>query len=457
MSTYYVSSAGNDLHVGSIGSPFLTVGHAASVCADGDTIDLNGGNTFSENVAFATGVGVTVQSYGTGQATIAGANTSSTLSFDNPVSLVATLNIIVTNADNTDAGQGCVLTTISDGLGHGNGFTATGCTITGGSVGIWLNTTTLISGNIGPVTITNNTCSASIIRAIWTHQETTGNYNYYDVLISGNTVSSIPGITGTDTIGIEASGCYNGLINGNTVTNIGSSGGHSGTAGSAAIMAYYWSNVAMTGNVVSIVYAGTGEVVDGIGIDIDFGCVNCAIIKNYIYRCQGAGITMFSAATAGSKQIIAGNVVVNCGLLAADDDSSASRLFGADVDFYSNTILGKSPLPSIFVNPGTAANKRILNNALIAPAGVPTISLPTVITGLVMDGNYHQSGAGQFLASWNSVNYTTLAAWKTATGLEASGVAAGHCNFVQPQPPPVLTAATLAGATSTLPSLVPRC
>ena len=63
-----------------------------------------------------------------------------------------------------------------------------------------------------------------------------------------------------------------------------------------------------------------------------------------------------------------------------------------------------------------------------------------------MDGNYHQSGDGLFLAKWNTTTYTSLAAWQAATGLEPSGVAAGHCHFVAPRPIPALTPTTLAGA-----------
>ena len=64
-------------------------------------------------------------------------------------------------------------------------------------------------------------------------------------------------------------------------------------------MPYYSNGVIITGNVVSHVFSGTIAPSDGIGIDIDFGNTNCQIINNHIYECEGPGITMFSAATAG--------------------------------------------------------------------------------------------------------------------------------------------------------------
>ena len=85
----------------------------------------------------------------------------------------------------------------------------------------------------------------------------------------------------------------------------------------------------------------------------------------------------------------------------------------------------------------------------VAPSGNSTVAIGdgVGIVGLEMDGNYHQSGEGQFLASNGGTSYTSLAAWQSATGLETHGVAAGSLRFVQPQPPPALLPTTLAGAT----------
>ena len=102
MSSVFVSSAGSNSNAGTIGSPFLTLGHAATVIApSGDTINLNGGNTFNENVVFPSGTSFTLQSYGTGQATVAGAGTSDTIHVLNS-SNVTVSNIAITNADTSD-------------------------------------------------------------------------------------------------------------------------------------------------------------------------------------------------------------------------------------------------------------------------------------------------------------------------------------------------------------------
>lgn len=69
MATYYVANAGSNSNNGTSSStPFQTIAHALTVVSSGDVINLHGGDTFSETCI--PSVGCTVQSYGTGQATI---------------------------------------------------------------------------------------------------------------------------------------------------------------------------------------------------------------------------------------------------------------------------------------------------------------------------------------------------------------------------------------------------
>jgi hypothetical protein len=72
------------------------------------------------------------------------------------------------------------------------------------------------------------------------------------------------------------------------------------------------------------------------------------------------------------------------------------------------------------------------------PNGVASLVIAgTITTPFTIDGNYHQSGPGGFLATLNSANSTTLAAWRTATAREASSAGAGTIKFPQLQPPPI--------------------
>ena len=80
MATYYVAATGSDSANGSLGTPWATFSHAATVVSQGDTVLGNGGDTITDNPVFT--VGITIQSYGVGQCTIAGGATS-TLQFSN--------------------------------------------------------------------------------------------------------------------------------------------------------------------------------------------------------------------------------------------------------------------------------------------------------------------------------------------------------------------------------------
>jgi hypothetical protein len=183
------------------------------------------------------------------------------------------------------------------------------------------------------------------------------------------------------------------------------------------------------------------------GVEIDLGCTSCSITYNYVHDCQGAAYGFGSASGSGTH-VISNNIGVNCSTLASDTDGSSLNIYGTGtLQFCNNTIISYGSLPTFAIGTSAnCANKTCLNNVFVAPAGVNTVTLPSSITGLVMDGNYHQSGDSLFSATFNGAQRTTLAAWKTATSLETSGVAAAHCYLVQPQPPPPLTPTTLSGA-----------
>lgn len=448
MSTRYSNSAtGNDsTGTGSSGAPYATVGKAIAVSSTGDTILLSG--SFSENNTAIT-LGLTIQPYGTG-ATVAGANSSDTLGFTNAAGAITVSGITVTNADTTGT-YDCIHITISDGATHNAGVTISGCTLTGGRAGFHAQTTTNVAGFLGNISITTCTVSGQIERGIWMHVLTEGDYNYSNVNVQSCVVSGVLGLVSGNVpaVGIELSGCNNSIavnyIQQCTVSDLGSTGAHNGTAGPAGMFPFYSTHVIMQENVVSGIFMGTGGY-DGIGIDIDDGCIDCSTINNYIYGCQGPGLTFLPNYTAGSKHVIAGNVCVNnC---TAGGDACHVEISGTDsLDFFNNTIIGSSAYPALLVNSVDAGGvHRILNNAFLAPAGINSATFPGSLTGTTINGNYYQSGCGLFSATFNSTNYTSLASWKTATSQEANGAGAGNAYFVAPQPPPALTGATLAGA-----------
>jgi len=79
MKIYYVSNTGKDSNNGlSVASPLLTIAKASAIAKPGDTIKLNGGDTFREVLTAISGTSgnpVVFESYGTGKAIVSGCET----------------------------------------------------------------------------------------------------------------------------------------------------------------------------------------------------------------------------------------------------------------------------------------------------------------------------------------------------------------------------------------------
>lgn len=458
MPTYFVANAGSDSNAGtSSGSPFLTIGKAVTVVVEGDTVNLNGGDTFNENPLFA--VGLTLQPYGTGIPTIAGAITADTLTVINPVAL--TINgLAITNPAvvATDTfGHGCINVNINDGLVHNGGVTINGCTATGGKFGIGVLVETNFAGFFGNVSITNNTVTNSYQYGIFVEPTVNGTYNFSNMNIQGNTVSGVSGYNHPlgSGAGIWCSGTDNSIglnyIQDNHVFNIGQLAAGNGAAGPTGVYCYFSKWVIFQWNVVHDIFAAADFPSDGAGVDIDDNTTSCSILYNYCYNCQGCGLFFLASAGSGTHTI-AYNLVENCATLATDDDmGSLSITSPATLLCYNNTIISYGVLPAVAVV-SSGIGCKFFNNVFITPAGIPTAVMPASAVGnTLMDGNYHRSGDGGFLATNNGTNYTSLAAWKTATGFETSGVGAGHCYFSQPQPFLTMLPPSFAGASALSP------
>jgi hypothetical protein len=240
-------------------------------------------------------------------------------------------------------------------------------------------------------------------------------------------------------------------ITGNLVHDIGAS--DTEAAGGAGIGFQSCENGTCGGspvsaNVVYNIFNYHTTPVDGTAYDLDAANLNCTISYNYAYNCDGPGVAMFSAS---GGNVIAYNVLENTGRNYIG--GIALEAAGA-CDIYGNTVRQFTAFPAVgFQSLTCSTNKRLLNNAFFCPAGLPTVVLPAsyTTTGFVMDGNYHQSGDSLFACKSNTTTDTTLANWHTLTGFETSGVAAGHCYLVAPEPPPALLPSTVNGISAFAP------
>jgi len=158
---------------------------------------------------------------------------------------------------------------------------------------------------------------------------------------------------------------------------------------------------------------------DGAGCDIDIDNTNCKTLYNICYNCDGGGIYIISNSGTGTTHVMAFNLVINCGR------TNQGGIWVGSVDgcqIYDNTIINQSgTMPAVNCqSTATSVNKKIYNNILVTPAGVSTVNLPTTGSGFALQGNAYLSGTNSFLCTYNGVNSTSLASWRTATGQETS-------------------------------------
>ncbi len=430
MALYFVSSSGSNGNAGTQGSPWLTIAYALSNSAAGDTINLNGGNTFTENPSLTSGR--TLQSYGTGQATITGGSSANTITITN-CSGVTLSNLIITNAQTAEA-TACVWAYESSGSRYTNGLTIIGCTITGGVQGIVVLAINTNNGGWNGVVIQNNNISGCTGIGIWLSEYPYGsNYLHFsNVLITGNTVHDLPGTTGGPLSGGGAPGSGIILRNADSTTgsnaaqcvisyNLVYNGGQFGTttSGCAGIFPQNSTGVLIEYNVVHNMYA-TESGIDGEGIDIDLGNTNTTVQYNYTFNNQGPGYSSFAN---GTGNVVRWNLSVNdC---TANSQSAGSMWFAFSttngLSVYNNTIIAQGPNPAVVFISSNETNMLFYNNILVSAAGVPTVYAAGSFTTSDFEGNAYLSGTSSFLNTIGSTNYTSLAAWRSGTGFEASG------------------------------------
>src|SRR6185312_3546338 len=232
--TYYVASAGSNSNNGtSTGTPFATIAKAQSVAVAGDTVNLNGGDTFSENVTFT--VGVTIQSYGTGQAIWAGGTTTPLVIQDCDGWTISNLKFTMSSTSNaTNVYKGVVHLSNTSGTRYTVATSITGCDISGGPSGVTAICNSTDSGGWNNLSITHNTIHDCAELGIFPHESgNVGAHTHFsNIYIAYNEIYNIVGdgnSNGASGIGISIANSDSGTVEYNYVHDLGSS--FSGTAG----------------------------------------------------------------------------------------------------------------------------------------------------------------------------------------------------------------------------------
>lgn len=428
MTVYYVANAGSNSNSGtSTGSPWQTLAYAISNSVDGDTINLNGGDTFSENVSLTSGR--LLQSYGTGQATIAGGTSPALTVTDCDGVTVTNLTLTMSSTTNSGNTYHGVIRCVRTGTTRlTSGVTISACNISGGHAGITFESASANAGGWNGIVIggtssaLGNTITSCSEFGIYLYEvgATGTNLHYSNVLIQWNTVSGITGDTNSNcaggcgivlgnadsTTGTNAAQC---VMKNNIVHDCGASANNGITAGPGGVFPIYSTGVLVQSNVVYNMSSNSGGY-DGVGIDLDANCTNCIAERNYTCNCQGAGLLSFGS-SSGSGNVFRWNISIN------DDTGGAQgsiRCAGSNAStvMHNNTVIRMSSGTCL-----TTANGDFFNNIFSVPLGSPAVQISTGGT-VNMEGNAYGSAAEGFSASYGGTTYFSLAAWRTATGYE---------------------------------------
>lgn len=468
---YFVSATGSDSNNGtSSGTPWQTVSKVNGFSfSAGDTISFKGGNSFAgpltPTLTGSSGSVITVNSYGTGQATItAGAGVVDGISLTNP-KFVTITGLTITGAGWT--GSGLTLVPVNGGAGiriTGNlttgpqldGVTISNNVISGCWYGIVIDASASASVvGFQNISITGNTLSNNVSFGVDAH-----GYNSYaggpqnqftNFTVSGNTIQNLPGDPNSgnggvdqsfksEAGGIDVGNATNLTISGNYMTDIGGYGGAlSGLTlgGSASIVAS--GSTAVTINSNEIARTACSTHFDGSAIDLDANVQNAEVAFNLTYNNVGPSVQFGSFGGFVTSNIkihhnisyndVRGN---NSGGLS---EQGAIRLWGGTDQSYifNNTLFvdygGVVGIPSAISFEGNGiANTNVyaVNNILRTTGGIAgfysnrTNIITTHMGAITAVGNIYDLSDPMLISNDNgtaAVDITTLAAWR-ALGYE---------------------------------------
>jgi hypothetical protein len=422
--TYYVTTIGNDANLGtgtSAATAWKTLTPVNShVFVPGDRIFFNGGETFAggmfiQNVASGSSNPITLDSYGTGRATV---NTTSTTSVGCYIYRMA--GMVIQNLNFTGPG----VTGTSDGILFYNDAASTtynyiritNCNLTGYRNGIVIGGGAGTSG-YSDVRIENCECFANNWNGIQSYGS--ANYCHTTLYIGSCKTYNNTGVAGQSQP--TGSGIELGRINGGTVElclSYGNGAGNNYGNGPIGIWCYECAAVTIQ---KCESYNNTSGSADGGGFDLDGGCANCIIQYCYAHGNKTAGFGLFQYAGAST---FSGNIIRYC--ISENDQGGGIALWGADASnkitnssVYNNTIYSSlgGTAPTLFIYNSNLTGITVTNNIFLTTGGTTLVDHQGT-TGLTFTKNNYYPLSGAFVIWWGGVQYSSVAAW----GQDAGGL-----------------------------------
>jgi hypothetical protein len=432
--TYYVSSSGDDSHSGtSPSTAWLTIARVNSAALHpGDTVLFQGGATFTGLLYLGPGEGgtssapITLGSYGTGRATISGGTGTAISVYD--VAGISIKNLIVVGSGAT--------TSTTDGISFYNDLGGNtklpyilidGVDVSGfGDYGILIGAWNGASG-FQNVTVTNSTIHDNARGGFSTYgppfQPASPSYALANVYVGHVTAYNNRGVA-TDRNRNSGSGIVLGSVSGATVERaVAHDNGALCPASGCGVGIWTYDSTAVTIQYNESYNNRTGSTVDGDGFDLDQNTSKSFLQYNYSHGNDGAGYLLYTgqANSAWTGNTVRYNISQNDGRKNSYGSIFiGGRVYGTAV--YNNTLYiapAPSGSPPAFRILSVGSGNTVRNNVIYAVGGLRMISAPAVSTAaLIFQQNDYFSPSGAYSFAWGAQRYTSLTAWRTATGQE---------------------------------------
>ncbi|RDV16717.1 T9SS C-terminal target domain-containing protein [Pontibacter diazotrophicus] len=450
--TFFVSLSGNDTHSGNNKSqPWASITKVNNtVFSPGDTVLFEGGKTFVGSIVFGEEVGGTASepiffgSYGDGKAIISSGDNVG-FSVQNSAGFKIQ-NLVIKGSGRTSNGSnGIEFFTDQPNSSRLEFISIDGVDVSGyHDKGIYIGSWNGAKGYDG-ISITNSSIHDNGEAGIVSYAETKlGHQNMY---VGHNRIFNNTGIQGRDIHtgnGIIIGDVDGVLIEYCEVYNNGELSDARDT-GPAGVWAYKCNDVLIQYNEAH--HNKTGGTKDGGGFDIDGGVTNAVMQYNYSHDNDGAGflVSQYRGAPTMKNITIRYNISENDGR----KNSYAGILFWSsgssggiqDVEVYNNTVYltpsGGSP-SAIRLFGKLYRQVRIRNNIFqTTPGTVKTVTNTADNADILFQGNSYWNAGEDLDIEWEKGSYTSLEAWRAATGPAAKrqetldGSPVGY--FVDPQ------------------------
>lgn len=441
--TYYVSPAGNDNAQGtSPGTAWKTISKVNSMAiAPGSSILFEGGQTFSGSISLDNGDAndaanpVLISSYGNGRAVINSGAAKGFYAYNTQGITVSNL-VFVGSGMNSNTSDGVLFYTDLSGNIKLENIKVQNVEVSEyGKTGLTLLAT---SGNSGYKDVlidsvhVHHVKKDGIVTRGFTMQSHTG-WAHENITIRRCESDHVSGYA--DGGSHRGSGIIMAQVNGGLIENCAAhdnGAGNTHCGGPGGIWAWDCNNIVIQSCESYRNKAGTG--CDGLGFDLDGGVTNSVMQYNYAHDNDGAGYLLgqYDYARPWANNVVRYNISENDGrtngggftlFKGPGTTMSGCKIYNNSVYITpSSTNSGVGCFTIIDWYTGITGIE-VYNNIFQSTGGAYLVDIPQGYSATFAGNLYWSSGAA-FKINYQNNTYSSLAAWRAATGNEMAGTTA---------------------------------